>query len=83
MIRVYRLPEKLTDGFCFNGVKPITFLNVDWFDAPPADSGIVLTRDMIEDHVRAKNYFDPAARFLILDDRHGETFVLQAEQGAK
>ena len=80
MIRVYRLPEKLTDGFCFGGGKPITFTNVDWFDVPPPDMGITLTREMVEDHVRAKDYFTPGARFLVLDDRPGETFVMGAQQ---
>ncbi len=76
MIRVYRLPEKLTDGYCFGGGRPISFLNVDWFDTPPADMGITLTRCMIEDEVRRKTYFDPRARFLVLDDRADETFVM-------
>ena len=76
MIRVYKLPDKLTNGFCFDGGNPISFVNVDWFDAPPADMGITLTRGMIEEAIRAKNYFDPTARYLILDDRPNETFVM-------
>lgn len=78
MIRVYRLPERLTDGFCFQGGKPITFTNVDWFDAPPLDMGI--SREDIEAEVRGKRYFDPRTAFLVLDDRPGETFVIAAEE---
>jgi hypothetical protein len=78
MIRVYRLPDKLTDGFCFGGGQPIRFLNVDWFDEPPEEMGI--TREGVEAEVRAKVYFDPAARFLVLDDRPGETFLIAPTQ---
>lgn len=80
MIRVYRLPEKLTAGFCFNGGNPISFLNVDWFDVPPEDMGVRLTRADIEDSIRRKNYYDASAAFLVLDDRPGETFVLGGSQ---
>jgi hypothetical protein len=76
MIRVYRLPEKLTDGFCFGGGRPIQFLNMDWFDEPPPEMKI--TRAGVEAEVRGKCYYDPTARYLILDDRPGETFVLDA-----
>lgn len=74
-IRVYRLPEKLTNGFCHSGGNPIEFTNVDWFHAPEADSPF--TRDDLTGFLRAKNYYDPSARYLVLDDRPGETFVLE------
>lgn len=74
MIRIYRLPEKLTNGFCFNGGNAIEFLNVDWFDEPPPH--VAITRAELEREIRSKRYYDPAARFLVLDDRPGETFVL-------
>ena len=32
MVYVYKLPEKLSNGFCFGGGVPITFTNVDWFN---------------------------------------------------
>lgn len=78
MIRVYRLPAQLTAGFCFGGGHPIVFQNVDWFDEPPEDMAI--TRAGVEAEVRAKKYFDPAASFLVLDDRPGETFVIAPER---
>lgn len=77
MIRVYRLPERLTDGFCFAGGKPITFLNVDWFDIP---ASMEVSREQIIENVVGKNYYDPAARYLVLDDREGETFVMPTAQ---
>lgn len=33
MIYVYELPVKMSDGYCFGGGKPITFINVDWMDS--------------------------------------------------
>lgn len=75
-ICVYRLPEKLTDGFCFGAGKPITFTNVDWFEAVPPEGIPVPTRDDLIGFIKAKAYYDPTARFLVLDGRDGETFVI-------
>lgn len=74
-IRVYRLPEKLTNGFCFAGGNPVTFLNVDWFHAPDASQNF--SRDDLTTFLTSKGYYDPSARFLVLDDRPGETFILE------
>jgi hypothetical protein len=73
-IRVYRLPTKLTNGFCFGGGQPIEFLNVDWFQIP---EHVQVTRDELEKMIKAKIYWDPHARFLVLDSRPGETFVIE------
>jgi hypothetical protein len=85
LIRVYRLPEKLTNGFCFGGGTPIPFINVDWFNAePPADMGIATpTRDELTAFIKSKVYWDPSARFLVLDDRTDETFVIERATLAK
>lgn len=74
MIRVYKLPAQLTNGFCFSGGHPIVFLNVDWFDVPPPEMGI--DRAGVRAEVRSKVYFDPSASYLVLDDRPGETFTI-------
>ena len=57
MIIVYKLPEKLTDGFCFGGGRPIVFLNVDWFEGEGA------TREDVELFIKTKNYFKSARSF--------------------
>ena len=75
-IRVYRLPTKLTNGFCFGGGQPIEFLNVDWFQIP---EHVQVTRDELEKMIKAKVYWDPHARFLVLDSRPGETFVIEPD----
>ncbi len=74
MIRVYRLPEALTNGYCFSGGNPIKFLNVDWFDSE-APFGIP-TREQVEEEVRRKRYFTDDAAFLVLSDRDEQTFVI-------
>lgn len=81
MIQVYRLPAKLTDGFCFGHGKPVTFTNVDWFTSePPEGMGISLpTEDELRVFIASKSYYDPGFRFLVLDDRPGRTFVIEGK----
>lgn len=71
---VYRLPAKLTHGYCFDGGHPIAFQNVDWFDAP-----IKATHDDLLTFIKTKRYFDPAARFLVLADSPDLTFVIEPQ----
>lgn len=70
LIKVYRLPEKLTDGFAFGGGVPITFTNVDWFNAFEG-----MTREDLEAFVRTKKYFKSGGKFLVLSDSF--TFQVQ------
>lgn len=62
LIKVYRLPEKLTNGFAFQAV-PITFMNVDWFNGFKG-----MTQADLENHVRGKKYFKDGGKFLVLSD---------------
>lgn len=71
---VYRLPQKLTEGYCFNGGHPIAFQNVDWFDAPIADGQSVLA-----EFIKRKAYYHPRARYLVLADHPSLTFVIEPE----
>ena len=75
MIYVYQLPKRLSDGFCFSGGRPITFLNVDWFDGP-----LEMTLGDVQEWVKTKNYFTaapPGTAFLILSQiRPGLTSVV-------
>jgi len=74
-VRVYRLPEKLSDGYCFGGGRPIVFINVDWFEA-----GVSEGRGPLIDFIRTKKYFDPRARFLVIADNHPEfTFTIDPQ----
>ncbi|MGC2778047.1 MAG: hypothetical protein WA418_20660 [Bradyrhizobium sp.] len=74
-VRVYRLPDQLTDGFCFGGGKPITFVNVDWFEAIVSEGVDVLTK-----YIKSKTYFSGRARFLVLGDRPDFVFTIDAEE---
>lgn len=70
-VRVYRLPEKLTDGYCFGGGTPITMTNVDWFEAS-VDDGV---EDLVR-FIKSKRYFSPNFRFLVIGDHPDFTFTM-------
>lgn len=72
-VRVYRMPEKLTNGYCFGPGVPITFLNVDWFEARIAGG-----REELTDWIKGKRYYDPAASFLVQSDHPDFTFCIPA-----
>jgi hypothetical protein len=73
-VRVYRLPEKLTAGYCFGGGVPITFTNVDWFECPADED-----RDALVEFIRSKQYCRPDARFLVLGDSPDFIFTIEPE----
>lgn len=72
-VRVYELPSELTNGFCFHGPKPIEFLNVDWFRVP-----VEMPRQLAEDMIKARNYFNPTVSYLVLGDTNEYTWVIAA-----
>lgn len=73
-IRVYRLPEKLTNGYCFGGGVPITFTNVDWFGTTKP-----MTRDDLIGFVSKKAYAKQPGRLLVMSDVASPefTFILR------
>lgn len=73
-IRVYRLPEKLTDGYCFGSGVPITFTNVDWFGTMGAPA-----RSDLEPWMRKKAWAKTPGRYLVLSDERSPdlTFVFE------
>jgi hypothetical protein len=73
-LRVYRLPEKLTNGYCFGGGVPIAFTNVDWFEAFVEDG-----REKLVQFIRGKQYYRRDARFLVLGDRPDFVFTIDPE----
>ena len=64
-VHIYRMPEKLDDGYCFGSGKLIMFLNVDWFDIDPDHRAEVIL------FIRKKRYFVPGKKYLML----GQTFA--------
>jgi len=74
-VRVYMLPRKLTDGYCFQGGVPITFRNVDWFEAPVSEG-----RDGLVAFIKQKRYYTPFERFLVLGDHPDFTFTIDPEK---
>ena len=74
VVRVYALPPKLTDGYCFGAGVPITFRNVDWFSAG-SDQG----PDILTPFIKGKRYYRPDQRFLVLGDRPDLVFTIEPE----
>ena len=70
---VYRLPEKLSNGYCFGAGVPITFTNVDWFGGPAE-----MTRAEIETFVRGKRYCTPGHKYLVVSETPERTFMFAA-----
>lgn len=73
-VRVYRLPAKLTDGYCFGGGRPITFTNVDWFEAVISEGQAGLV-----EFIKKKQYYDSSSRFLVIGDHPDLTFTIEAK----
>jgi hypothetical protein len=70
-VRVYRLPEKLTVGFCFGPGVPITFVNVDWFEAP-----LSFGKEKVEEFIKTKKYYHLNYTYLVLSDDPKFTFTI-------
>lgn len=60
-LHVYRLPTKLNNGFAFDRGNAISFLNVDFFDAPWD-----ISRDDLVTFIKSKDYYNRHSRFLVL-----------------
>ena len=75
LIKVYRMPVKLTNGFCFGDGVPIEFMNVDWFGFP-AELGI----EELKTFIRRKVYAKYGGKFLVLSSHETPefTFVFEA-----
>lgn len=73
-VRVYRLPEKLINGYCFSTGIPITMQNVDWFEAPTAGD-----RDELVAFIKGKRYYSAASEYLVLGDHPDFTFRIMCE----
>lgn len=69
-IRVYRLPAKLTNGYCFAGGVPIEFLNVDWFGTMKP-----MTKTDLIEFIRKKAYAKQPGRLLVMSDAASPDFT--------
>ena len=74
MVFIYVLPPKLSDGYCFGGGRPITFLNVDWFNGVDG-----MTREMLETKVRQKQYVQPGQTYLVLSPDNDLSFTFRGQ----
>lgn len=70
---VYRLPDKLSNGFCYNGGNDINFLNVDWFCV---DKLYWFDKDKIEEFIKSKNYYDRNYKFLVICKENNYSLII-------
>ena len=75
MIYVYTMPEKLSDGHCFNEGKPITFTNVDWFNSP-SEMGQSMTEKDIMKFIASKTYARTPDRLMVVDTADNFTMLI-------
>jgi len=74
--RVYELPDRYPDGYCFNGGLPVVMKMVDWFKPwPPSmldtPEGYRTWDDvvpMLKSFLRDKNYVKPGKKYLLVTD---------------
>ncbi|SDD93405.1 hypothetical protein SAMN05216337_101782 [Bradyrhizobium brasilense] len=74
-VRIYRMPERLIEGYCFGGGVPITFTNVDWFEAIIAEGRAPLVA-----FIRGKTYYSPSESYLVIGDHPDFTFTIKPGQ---
>jgi hypothetical protein len=72
-VRVYIIPDRPTQGYCFGGWVPITFKNVDWFGHPEDGKN-----DLVK-FIKSKRYYNPRFRYLVLGDHPNLTFTIDPE----
>lgn len=77
MVYVYRLPEQMSDGYCFGGGVPITFVNVDWFNGFDG-----MTRADLEYRISRKRYLVPGQTFLVCSPENDISFTFKVDKVA-
>lgn len=70
-LRVYQLPKRLTNGYCMAGPKPITFLNVDWFEVIEPT-----TQEELAEFIKGKRYYSGEYSYLVICDSPAYTFTI-------
>jgi hypothetical protein len=74
MVHVYKLPESLYAGYCFNGGQPVEFLNVDWFNGYKN-----MKREDLEAYIRGKPYAQTGGDFLVLSPDNDLAFSFKID----
>jgi len=83
--RVFELPERYPNGFCFDGGKPVEMLMVDWFYPMPSDVALSVTgkkmptwdehKKHLKEFVSKKNYIKKGKAYLIITE-FGESMII-------
>jgi hypothetical protein len=84
--RVFQLPQKYPEGFCFDGGKPVTMKMVDWFQPIPVTD--IINNDVkpwevyvpqLRKFLGQKRYVLKDCKYLLLTD-FDESMVFQLSQ---
>lgn len=86
-IRIFRMPKKYPEGFCFAGGNPITFLLIDWFNPWRTEyfwendkkvisgSEIDESQNLIRKYIKEKIYYKEEFQYLAITD-YGDAFII-------
>jgi len=86
--RVFRLPQKFPEGYCFDGGHPAIFQLVDWFNPfdtmegnkefDPCDPEYLKHVEDLKKFIKGKCWFNPEFTYMILTD-YGDVFLINPE----
>jgi len=78
MIYVYKLPEKLANGYCYGGSVPITFENVDWMNSPSEmQTQNPISRDGFVKFIANKKYAKDRKPLMVVDTVDNYTMMIK------
>lgn len=75
-IRIFIIPEKFPEGYCFDGPKPVDFPMIDWFQVFSGTSLPIMIggkqyeekKEEITECIKNKIYYHNNIRYLVLTD---------------
>lgn len=79
--RVFELPDRYPEGYCFSGGKPVTMLMVDWFNPWPDNPKLKTWEDVTKlllPFLRSKIYVKPNKRYILITD-FGASLIFEKE----
>ena len=80
--RVFELPDRYPEGFCFGVGKPVMMLMVDWFNPWPDNPDLKTWDDVTKlllPFLRKKVYVKPGKRYILITD-FGASLVFEKEK---
>lgn len=73
MVYVYRLPHRMSEGYCFGGGHSIIFQNIDWFNGFDG-----MTREDLERGISTKKYLRDGEAYLVCSPENDISFTFKS-----